>query len=184
LTVEDGDGSSWPLALRIPGWCARAAVRVNGAAVETAPGPSGYLRLERPWRAGDTVELHLPMDARLIEPHPAIESTRGCLAIERGPLVYCVEQADQGGAPVAELEIDSSRPLESRWAPELLEGVVVVRAPGFRVDASAWDNRLYRPFRPGATTARQRAELTAIPYYAWANRGPGAMRVWVPRATI
>jgi DUF1680 family protein len=122
------------------------------------------------------------MDPRLIEPHPAIEATRGCLAIERGPLVYCIEQADQRDAPVAELEIDPARSLESRWAPELLEGVVVVRAPGFRVDAAAWKDRLYRPFRPGAA-ARQRADLTAIPYFAWANRGPGAMRVWIPQAT-
>ena len=182
LTVEESDGRSWPLALRIPEWSAgRAAVRVNGA--PATPDGHGYLRLEQPWRPGDTVELDLPMDARLIEPHPAIEATRGCLAIERGPLVYCVEQADQGAAPVAELELDPSRPMESRWAPELLEGVVVVRAPGFRVDESAWGGRLYRPFRPGAAPARQRAELTAIPYFAWANRGPGAMRVWIPQTT-
>ena len=184
LTVEESDGRSWPLALRIPEWSAgRAAVRLNGGPVAATPDGHGYLRLERPWRPGDTVELDLPMDARLIEPHPAIEATRGCLAIERGPLVYCVEQADQGDAPVAELELDPSRPMESRWAPELLEGVVVVRAPGFRVDESAWGGRLYRPFRPGAAPARQRAELTAIPYFAWANRGPGAMRVWIPQAT-
>jgi DUF1680 family protein len=61
--------------------------------------------------------------------------------------------------------------------------VVVVRASGFRVDAAAWKDRLYRPFRPGAAGARQRADLTAIPYFAWANRGPGAMRVWIPQAT-
>ena len=184
LTVEESDGRSWPLALRIPEWSAgRAAVRVNGGLATATPDGHGYLRLERPWRPGDTVELDLPMDARLIEPHPAIEATRGCLAIERGPLVYCVEQADQGDAPVAELELDPSRPMESRWAPELLEGVVVVRAPGFRLDESAWGGRLYRPFRPGAAPARQRAELTAIPYFAWANRGPGAMRVWIPQAT-
>jgi len=184
LTVEESDGRSWPLALRIPEWSAgRAAVRVNGAPATATPDGHGYLRLEQPWRPGDTVELDLPMDARLIEPHPAIEATRGCLAIERGPLVYCVEQADQGAAPVAELELDPSRPMESRWAPELLEGVVVVRAPGFRVDESAWGGRLYRPFRPGAAPARQRAELTAIPYFAWANRGPGAMRVWIPQTT-
>ena len=182
LTVEESDGRSWPLALRIPEWSAgRAAVRVNGA--PATPDGHGYLRLEQPWRPGDTVELDLPMDARLIEPHPAIEATRGCLAIERGPLVYCVEQADQGAAPVAELELDPSRRMESRWAPELLEGVVVVRAPGFRVDESAWGGRLYRPFRPGAAPARQRAELTAIPYFAWANRGSGAMRVWIPQTT-
>ena len=184
LTLEETDGRPWPLALRIPEWCGdRAALRVNGGAVPATPDGSGYLRVERPWRAGDTVDLDLPMDARLMEPHPAIEATRGCLAIERGPLVYCVEQADQGGAPVAELEIDPARAMESRWAPELLEGVVVVRASGFRVDAAAWKDRLYRPFRPGAAGARQRADLTAIPYFAWANRGPGAMRVWIPQAT-
>ena len=184
LTVEEGNGRPWPLALRIPGWCGRATVRVNGGAVEAAPDAAGYLRLERSWRPGDTVELDLPMDARLIEPHPAIESTRGCLAIERGPLVYCLEQADQGDAPIADLEIDPAGALAARWSPELLEGVVAVRAPGFRVDTSAWGDRLYRAFRPGPVPARQRVELTAIPYFAWANRGPGAMRVWVPRATI
>ena len=122
----------------------------------------------------------------LIEPHPAIESTRGCVAIERGPLVYCLEQADQGDAPVAELEIDADgaapRPA---GIPTLLEGVVVVRAPGFRVDALAWGGPALPPFRSATAAARDgRSTLTAIPYYAWANRGPGAMRVWVPRATI
>jgi hypothetical protein len=184
LTVEEGNGRPWPLGLRIPGWCGRAAVRVNGGPVEAAPDAAGYLRLERSWRPGDIVDLDLPMDARLIEPHPAIEATRGCLAIERGPLVYCLEQADQGDVPIADLEIDPAGALAARWSPELLEGVVAVRAPGFRVDTSAWGDRLYRAFRPGPAPARQRVELTAIPYFAWANRGPGAMRVWVPRATI
>ena len=136
------------------------------------------------WRPGDVVELDLPMDARLIEPHPAIESTRGSVAIERGPLVYCLEQADQGDAPIAELEIDPTGAPASRWDPALLEGVVVVRAPGFRVDTSSWGDRLYRPFRSEAPPTRRRVELSAIPYFAWANRDPGAMRVWVPRATI
>ena len=184
LTIEAGDGGSWPLALRIPEWCGRATVRVNGGAIEAAPDARGYLRLERSWRPGDVVELDLPMDVRLIEPHPAIESTRGSVAIERGPLVYCLEQADQGDAPIAELEIDPTGAPASRWDPALLEGVVVVRAPGFRVDTSSWGDRLYRPFRSGAPPARQRVELSAIPYFAWANRSPGAMRVWVPRATI
>jgi hypothetical protein len=157
---------------------------VNGGAIEAAPGARGYLRLERSWRPGDLVELDLPMDARLIEPHPAIESTRGSVAIERGPLVYCLEQADHGDAPIAELEIDPTAAPASHWDPELLEGVVVVRAPGLRVDTSSWGGRLYRPFRSEAPPTRQRVELTAIPYFAWANRRPGAMRVWVPRATI
>ena len=85
---------------------------------------------------------------------------------------------------MAELEIDASGPLSSRWAPDLLEGVEVVRAAGFRADQASWRGRLYRPVGAAAPPARPRAELTAIPYYAWANRAPGAMRVWVPRATI
>jgi DUF1680 family protein len=123
----------------------------------------------------------MPRAPTLIEPHPAIESTRGCVAIERGPLVYCLEQADQGDRPLAELEIDASAPPVSRWDPGLLEGVEVVRASGFHVDTGAWRGRLYRPLR-SEPARRQRVELTAIPYYAWANRAPGAMRVWIPRA--
>ena len=99
LTVEDGDGSRWALALRVPEWSGRAAVRVNGDAVGAAPDGRGYLRLERDWRGGDAVEVDFPMEARLVEPHPAIESTRGAVAIERGPLVYCLEQADHGRRP-------------------------------------------------------------------------------------
>src|SRR5262249_34832689 len=133
---------------------------------------------------GDVVELDLPMDTTLIEPHPAIESTRGCVAIERGPLVYCLEQADQGDAPVAELEIDATATPAASWDPGLLEGIVTVRAPGLQVDTSSWRGRLYRPVGADPAPRRCRVELTTIPYYAWANRGPGAMRVWIPRATI
>jgi DUF1680 family protein len=184
LTIEGGDASPWVLALRVPGWCGRATVRVNGVAVGAGPDAGGYLRLERSWGPGDTVDLELSMEAELIEPHPGIESTRGSLAIERGPLVYCLEQADQSDAPIAELEIDPRGALTSHWEPELLEGIVVVRAAGHRVDASSWNGRLYRPVRSGTAPARRRTPLTAIPYFAWANRAPGAMRIWIPRATI
>jgi DUF1680 family protein len=157
---------------------------VNGSDGGGVRDATGYLRLERSWRDGDTVELDLPMAARLIEPHPAIESTRGCAAIDRGPLVYCLEQADQGDRDVAALEIDSTGELRARWEPGLLEGVTVVRAAGFQVDMAAWQGKLYRPVGSAAPPPRRGVELTAIPYYAWANRGPGAMRVWIPRATI
>jgi DUF1680 family protein len=184
LTLEDGDGSRWALTLRVPEWSGRVTVRVNGDAVEAAPDGSGYLRIERGWRAEDVVEADFQMEARLVEPHPAVESARGAVAVERGPLVYCLEQADHGDVPIDELAIDTDAPLTSRWVPELLEGVEVVRAAGWRVDLSSWRGRLYRPVGSGMPAARKRVELTAIPYYAWANREQGAMRVWVPRATI
>ena len=184
LTVEEATGAPWTLALRVPAWCGRAAARMNGSAVDASPATDGYLRLGRTWRAGDVVELDLSMDAMLIEPHPAIESTRGCVAIERGPLVYCLEQADQGDAPIAELEIDASTTPAARWDAGLLQGVVTVGAPGFHVDTSSWRERLYRPVGSEPSPRRRRIDLTAIPYYAWANRAAGAMRVWIPRATI
>jgi DUF1680 family protein len=180
-TVEEAGDRAWSLALRVPGWCPGATVRVNGAGTDPALDAGGYIRLERRWRAGDVIELDLPMAARLVEAHPAVESTRGCLAIERGPLVYCVEEADHAGTPIAELEIDPAAPLTTRWEPDLLEGVVTVGAAGARADAAAWAGHLYRPYPAAPPPRRTAMALTAIPYYAWANRDPGAMRVWVPR---
>jgi hypothetical protein len=148
-----------------------------------APDPAGYLRLDRSWDAGDVVELVMPMEPTLVAPHPAIESTRGvCRVRARSPRPR-LEQADQGDTPIAELEIDATAAPTSRLDPSLLEGVEIVRASGFRVDTAPSRGRLYRPLR-SEPPRRQRGELTAIAYYAWANRAPGAMRVWIPRAIL
>ena len=181
LTIEDPGAAPWTLSLRVPAWCKGASATVDGRAVGTL-GAGGYLRIERAWKRGGGVELDLPMPARLTEAHPRIESTRGCVAIERGPLVYCLETADNPDGHVADLEIDTAAPLESVWAPDRLGGVVLVKATGWAVDTRPWANQLYREV--GAPpAARRRVALTAVPYYAWANREPGAMRIWIPRGT-
>ena len=182
LTVDEAGGPPWTLAVRVPGWCEGARVTVDGAPVEATAGADGYLRLERAWRRGASVVVDFPMAPRLVEAHPWIESTRGCVTIERGPLVYCLEAADHPGLRVPDLEIDAAAPLASGWDERLLDGVTVVRASGVQVDTSSWRDRLYRPVRSGPPPTRQRVALTAIPYFAWANREPGAMRVWIPRA--
>ncbi|HZO37936.1 MAG TPA: glycoside hydrolase family 127 protein, partial [Methylomirabilota bacterium] len=181
LTIEDPGAKPWTLSLRVPAWCKGASATLDGRAVGTL-GAGGYLRIERAWKRGDVVELDLPMPARLTEAHPRIESTRGCVAIERGPLVYCLETADNPDGHVADLEIDTAAPLESTWAPDRLGGVVLVKATGWAVETRPWANQLYR--QVGAPpAARRRVALTAVPYYAWANREPGAMRIWIPRGT-
>jgi DUF1680 family protein len=178
LTIDEARGASWALSLRVPGWCERVRARLNGTEVPVA---ADYLRLERLWTPGDTVELDLPMEARLVEAHPWTESTRSSVAIERGPLVYCMEQADHPATRIADLEIDTLAALVPAWDPDRLDGVTVIRASGFEVDTEAWKNRLYRPVASAPPASRRRVALTAIPYYAWANREPGAMRVWIPR---
>ena len=117
----------------------------NGNETAASERPTGYLHLERGWARGDVVELDLPMPARCVEAHPWIESTRGCVAIARGPLVYCLEEVDHAGTFLADLEIDTAAPLPSAWEPDRLDGVAVIRARGFEVDTSAWRHRLYRP---------------------------------------
>ena len=177
LTVEAGDGGSWTLALRVPAWCGRAAARVNGSAVDAFPDATGYLNVSSgaggpaTWSKAD-----FPMVTTLLEPHPAIESTRGCLAIERGPLVYCLEQADQGDTPLAEVEIDAAGPLTPRWEPDLLEGIVAIRAAGAQVDTTSWGGQLYRPVGSGASaaTAAGRPDGDPRPRLGQSSRGGDA----------
>ncbi len=165
IEVVVAPDSPWTLSLRIPSWAAGAGARVtiNGRAEDVAAEPGTYARLRRRWDRGDVVTLTLPMTPRLTWPDDRIDAVRGCVAIERGPLVYCIEQADQD-APVDEVRIEDG-PMTAVAEPGLLGGVTVVEAPG-RASGS-----------PGAAAVT----LRAVPYFSWANRDIGAMRVWIPR---
>jgi DUF1680 family protein len=169
IEVTATAAAPWALDLRVPAWATGARLAVNGEELE--PPAPGYARVERAWRAGDRVTLELPLEPRLTAPHPRVDASRGCLAIERGPLVYCIEEADApAGAIVDDLRIDPAAELRAVPAPDELGGIVAVEAPGRHQppdDVPALD---------GAVTLR------AIPYSHWGNRGEGAMRVWVPTA--
>jgi len=181
LTIEETDGSAWRLALRVPGWCEGASLRINGQAAGVPAIGGTYATVERSWQRGDVIDIDLPIVPRLTQPNPRIDATRGSLAIERGPLVYCLEEADQAlGLNLLDVRIDPEAPLRATWREDLLGGVIAVEAQGAVVDMSAWQDRLYRPMR-SESLPQQAVKLTAVPYYAWANRGPGAMRVWIPR---
>jgi DUF1680 family protein len=182
LTVTHTDSQPWELRLRRPRWCTLPALRVAGQPVEVAGHGASYIAIERVWQPGERVELTLPMAPRLVEANPRLESARDCAAIERGPIVYCLEQCDSPTASVLAVQIDPSAPLGTNWQPDLLGGVCVVHARGVGVETEPWaDDGLYRPLGPDPLVARQPVSLTAVPYYAWANREPGAMRVWIPR---
>jgi hypothetical protein len=179
--VETGE-EAWTLSLRVPAWCTDARLVV--ASVQQPPPGPGYVRITRPWRPGDRVELVLAMPPRLTAPHPRIDAVRGCLAIERGPLVLCVESADApAGVRVDDLRLDPAGPLREVRRPDLLGGIVAVEAAGRHVPAPAPD----WPYAAAGAGGRDGeagapVRLLAVPYALWGNRGDGAMRVWIPRA--
>lgn len=146
ITVTQTPTTPWALTLRIPEWCAHATLTVNGEAVPVTTA------VERTWTAGDTVILTLDLTPRITRPHPRVDAIRGCVALERGPLVYSLEETDQTATPFEDLRIDPSHPIDVVERPDLL----------------------------GGTIALQSDALTAIPYFQWANRDRGAMRVWIP----
>jgi DUF1680 family protein len=129
------------------------------------------------------IELHLEMPPFLVAANPRVDAIRDCLAIQRGPVIYCLEGCDQEAPQdLLDVQIDGSQPLHTRWRDDLLGGIMTVEAAGYLADPEPWQEVLYQPSGSAPSATRRAIRLTAIPYYTWGNRGMGSMRVWVPRA--
>ncbi|WP_026151007.1 glycoside hydrolase family 127 protein [Streptomyces prunicolor] len=186
VTVDEAGPGEWTLSLRVPQWCEQYTLEIGATPAEQVP-EDGWLRIRRTWRPGDTVVLNLGMEPRLTRADPRVDAVRDCVAVERGPLVHCLEQVDQPGAPgLDDIVLDPTTGLTVKHRPDLLGGVTTVVGSG-RLRARPagqgwWPYRTTRDTgRDGADTpADTPVELTAIPYYAWANRENGGMRVWLP----
>ena len=188
VSVEEAPADvPWTLSLRIPQWCDRFTVQYAEQTDDetSAPLEDGWLRLTRTWKTGERVVLELDMEPRLTSADPRVDAVRGCVAIERGPLVYCLEQVDNLGGGLDDVVIDTSHPLAAKHRPDLLGGVTTVLGSGYR---RAMAPQGWWPYPSGPATATDapdpavdgRIDLAAIPYFAWANRQDGAMRVWLP----
>ncbi|MBM4143891.1 MAG: glycoside hydrolase family 127 protein [Lentisphaerae bacterium] len=171
--------TAFTLALRIPGWCAKFALSVNGKAVRAAA-RGGYARIRRRWQAGDTVKLVLAMPVLQAEANPRVRMDCGRVALQRGPLVYCLEQADNG-RELRDITIPPASAFKPVFRKNLLGGVAVLRARAWRRSPRDWagdDQALYRT----TPSARVRVSVTAVPYCVWGNRAPGReMLVWLSR---
>jgi DUF1680 family protein len=167
ITVAPDKTARFALRIRIPGWARGEAVpgglyqfidpagesatlRINGKPTSLQL-DKGYAIVDRRWRKGDVVELRLPMPIRRVAADGRVEADRGRVALQRGPIVYCLEWPDNPGIKVRELSLSSEEKLTAKFEPNLLNGVETIQGPNFK----------------------------AIPYYAWANRGPGEMAVWL-----
>ncbi|MBY1057371.1 glycoside hydrolase family 127 protein [Citrobacter europaeus] len=163
------------LALRLPEWCAAPTVQVNG---EAAQGKmvKGYLHLHRQWQEGDIITLNLPMPVRRVYANPLVRHAAGKVAIQRGPLVYCLEEADNG-AQLHNLSLPKASAFREVQGVGLLKGKVLLQAEGVRVLTAHEDKPLYS--FDNRQTAVEKQTLTFIPWFSWANRGEGEMRIWV-----
>ena len=181
LTVTPEKASEFTLCLRIPGWALGRPVpsdlyrfgeakvpavglKVNGQTVPATPSDDGYVRLQRTWKAGDAVELDLPMPVHRVYAHEKVLADQGKVALMRGPIVYCLEAVDQPGANLARVVLPPESELRAELRAGLLGGVTVLQGQALG------DGQ--RPIT-----------LTAVPYYAWANREKGAMTVWIPQVS-
>jgi DUF1680 family protein len=155
------------LKVRVPAWASGATATAEGGEIHGEPVAGEYLRVS--CSDGATVRLSLPMTPRLVRADDRVDAVRGCVAILRGPLVYCIEQADlPSGVLVEQIRLDPAAPVITVQDKLQLTGRVM-----------ALNNDLYAPVGTGAEE-EETITFTAIPYHSWANRGPGAMRVWLP----
>jgi DUF1680 family protein len=164
------------LALRLPDWSSEQTIAINGEPYALQGRVvNGYALIERSWQAGDVVELELAMPILQVRSNPLIRHNAGKVALQRGPLVYCLEEADNG-AMLQQIELTPDFEPELVHAEQVAGGIRTIQATVRKVDKQAWGDALYRTDSKQTYTP---FEATFIPYYAWANRGKGEMTVWV-----
>ena len=176
FSVEAPKPIGFELALRIPEWCYDYRLSVNGDAQSIAI-EQGYAVLARQWSHGDVVELELSTPVERVMPHPNIRQTAGQIALQRGPLVYCLEEVDNGSR-LANVCIPSAAALEATFDSELLGGISVISGTALRIEPAEDSTELYR-HHSSTDYAESAFAFRAIPYYLWANRDAGEMRVWI-----
>ncbi len=184
IAVDPQEAGDLTLKIRVPGWARGEAVPGDLYRFLSAPSAPvlltvngekqpltmdhGYATISRVWNKNDVVELSLPMPVQRVIANEKVSADRGKIALQRGPIVYCAEWPDSPDKHVRNIVLSESTKLKAQFEPDLLRGVEVIKgeAVAYRTDA---DNRVQH----------SRESFEAIPYYAWANRGPGQMEVWI-----
>jgi DUF1680 family protein len=174
FTLEGGP-AQFCYGFRIPSWCGSFQVELNGKRIDAAI-KDGYALIRREWQNNDKLTIVFDMPVTVVEANPKVRQDAGKIAVTRGPVVYCLEEADNG-KELMRLRLGEQADFTAKYEPDLLGGLTVISCTG--KEQPVWDrDELYRP----AATARCRDKpLRFIPYYAWANRGPGEMTVWIDK---
>jgi hypothetical protein len=180
LTVVPEHPSQFTVFMRWPNWATSADVQINGTRVEGDFHPGQFIPLTRTWSANDTITVSFPIQTVPTQANPRVADLYGRLALTRGPLVYAMEQIDQGGASLYDLFIRAGTTGNVEVKKDLLGGVTVIHYPGMVAEKALSEEGLYESAAVGFARQKRPVVLTFIPYYAWANREQSPMEVWVP----
>ena len=176
MTVSGTDGKERRVLLRIPGYVTGAALTLNGNVIRPAV-EKGYACVRRAFAEGDELEITFEMKSTFMRANDEVRADAGRVALVRGPLVYCLEQADNG-ENLGQLVVDAQSPIEEIYDEDLLGGTMLLRCRGWRTGRGAGGDELYS----SAPAKAAGKVLTFVPYPYWGNRGEGEMIVWVREA--
>ena len=181
ITVQPAKPSAFTVYLRWPNWAASAELTVNGQQLPITGTKGSFISVSRTWNAGDVIALSLPMTVTPMAANPRVADDYGRTAMQRGPLVYALEQTDQpAGSAVGDLFVRSGSVPTPEIRKDLLGGITVLKVFGFAAEKSLVDEPLYQPSVLASARAKRNVSLTFIPYFTVGNRDPAAMEVWVP----
>jgi uncharacterized protein len=176
ISVNIDKEKEFSLLLRVPGWCDNAKIFINHEEINLCDiKVNGYARLKRIWKSGDVIELILPMVIQRVRAHPSVRADIGKVAVQRGPIVYCLEEVDNG-PNLHEILLPAESELKAEFDQNMLGGVMVVTAKAERYNSKWTDKELYKANEKSQYKA---IDVKFIPYYTWANRTPGEMMVWI-----
>ncbi len=178
IVTQMKQSTSFTLAIRLPYWAEHYSLLLNGNPIDTDP-INGYIHIDRIWRSNDKLELKLPMEIKEYTAHPLVRADTGKVAIGRGPFMYCAEEVDNG-EHLHLVQLTQDQTYEYEFDEQLLGGVGTIKVEARKRNIEPeWEDVLYASKAPQTYTS---TALRLIPYYCWANRQIGEMRVWLNKA--
>ena len=175
LSVKPEQEAEFTIALRIPGWCRDATLTINGDRFDIGANiDKGYVYIKRHWEKNDLIELELPLTVERVKSHPKVRANIGKVALQRGPIVYCLEETDNG-PNLPSILLPNNTILNTHFDPDLLGGVTVITGEALKLKDDEKEDRLYHASELGLS----KINIKAVPYYAWCNRDKGEMLVWM-----
>ena len=173
IEVQEVPREKGCIALRIPGWCRKWQLTDDNEKNIVCEYKDGYAYIKNV-KAGQSVVLDISMQAELVQANPQVRADAGRVAIQRGPLIFCLEECDNGNNLHA-LRIDAKKTMELIPIPGMPEKVEGIVAAGYRMKEDGWENNLYRPYQ----LEEEVVKIRAVPYFMWGNRTAGEMLVWI-----